>query len=67
MRSAILDGVAKHPVFPRKRDRPRLRQPNAYCIIAMQRGALTACEDLSFGLQMRPYKGKRSKIGNTRC
>jgi hypothetical protein len=25
-----------------------------------------ACDDLSFGLQMRPCKGNRSKIGNTR-
>ncbi|HEX5489330.1 MAG TPA: LacI family DNA-binding transcriptional regulator [Rhodanobacteraceae bacterium] len=28
--------------------------PNAYYIIAMQQGALTACDDLHFGLQMRP-------------
>ncbi|HET7161832.1 MAG TPA: LacI family DNA-binding transcriptional regulator [Rhodanobacteraceae bacterium] len=28
--------------------------PNAYYIIAMQQGALTACDALNFGLQMRP-------------
>lgn len=33
--------------------------PNAYYIIAMQQGALTACDDLHFGLQMRPC-GSRS-------
>ncbi|HEX5961521.1 MAG TPA: LacI family DNA-binding transcriptional regulator [Rhodanobacteraceae bacterium] len=28
--------------------------PNAYYIIAMQQGALAACDDLNFGLQFRP-------------
>ena len=32
--------------------------PNAYYIIAMQSGALTACDDLNFGLQMRPCNSK---------
>jgi hypothetical protein len=40
---------------------------NAYYIIAMQQDTLPACDDLSFGLQMRPCKDNRSKIGNTRC
>jgi len=36
--------------------------PNAYYIIAMQQGALTACDDLSFGLQMRPCNSKASML-----
>ena len=32
--------------------------PNAYYIIAMQQGALAACDDLHFGLQMRPCNSK---------
>lgn len=32
--------------------------PNAYYIIAMQEGALAACDDLHFGLQMRPCNSK---------
>lgn len=32
--------------------------PNAYYIIAMQQGALAACDDLNFGLQMRPVNSR---------
>jgi LacI family transcriptional regulator len=32
--------------------------PNAYYIIAMQQGALTACDALNFGLQMRPCNSR---------
>jgi LacI family transcriptional regulator len=32
--------------------------PNAYYIIAMQQGALTACDDLNFGLQIRPCNSR---------
>ena len=36
--------------------------PNAYYIIAMQQGALTACDDMSFGLQIRPCNSKGSGL-----
>ncbi len=32
--------------------------PNAYYILAMQQGALNACDDLNFGLQMRPCNSR---------
>jgi LacI family transcriptional regulator len=32
--------------------------PNAYYIMAMQRGALTACDALNFGLQIRPCNSR---------
>ena len=32
--------------------------PNAYYIIAMQQGALDACDDLHFGLQIRPCNSR---------
>ncbi|MGN6788125.1 MAG: LacI family DNA-binding transcriptional regulator [Rhodanobacteraceae bacterium] len=32
--------------------------PNAYYIIAMQQGALDACDDLHFGLQVRPCNSR---------
>jgi len=32
--------------------------PNAYYIISMQQGALAACDDLHFGLQMRPCNSR---------
>jgi LacI family transcriptional regulator len=32
--------------------------PNAYYIIAMQQGALMACDDLNFGLQIRPCNSR---------
>jgi len=32
--------------------------PNAYYILAMQQGALTACDALNFGLQMRPCNSR---------
>jgi LacI family transcriptional regulator len=32
--------------------------PNAYYIIAMQQGALAACDDMHFGLQIRPCDSK---------
>jgi LacI family transcriptional regulator len=36
--------------------------PNAYYIIAMQQGALAACDDLNFGLQMRPCNSKTTGL-----
>lgn len=36
--------------------------PNAYYIIAMQQGALTACDDLNFGLQMRPCNSRAPEL-----
>lgn len=36
--------------------------PNAYYIIAMQQGALTACDDLNFGLQMRPCNSRAATL-----
>jgi len=36
--------------------------PNAYYILAMQQGALSACDDLNFGLQMRPCNSKASAL-----
>lgn len=36
--------------------------PNAYYIIAMQQGALAACDDLNFGLQMRPCNSRSTGL-----
>ncbi|HEX7128682.1 MAG TPA: LacI family DNA-binding transcriptional regulator [Rhodanobacteraceae bacterium] len=36
--------------------------PNAYYIIAMQQGALAACDDLNFGLQIRPCNSMASGL-----
>lgn len=36
--------------------------PNAYYIIAMQQGALAACDDLHFGLQMRPCNARAATL-----
>jgi len=36
--------------------------PNAYYIIAMQQGALAACDGLNFGLQMRPCNSKATGL-----
>ncbi|MGH8190602.1 MAG: LacI family DNA-binding transcriptional regulator [Rhodanobacteraceae bacterium] len=36
--------------------------PNAYYILAMQQGALTACDELHFGLQMRPCNSRAAEL-----
>ena len=36
--------------------------PNAYYVIAMQQGALDACDALNFGLQMRPCDSRSSGL-----
>ena len=36
--------------------------PNAYYIIAMQQGAVTACDDLNFGLQFRPCNSRAPEL-----
>jgi LacI family transcriptional regulator len=36
--------------------------PNAYYIIAMQQGALDACDDLHFGLQIRPCNSRATSL-----
>lgn len=38
--------------------------PNAYYIIGMQEGALSACDDLNFGLQVRPVNSRTDGLAD---